>query len=192
MNGHDKVDIEIRMTRAQAREFAQGLTDDEFRARLEQSPREVLAEYGIDLPSQLIPENVSLPQGSEVEQVLYRWPEIAEAAVFGVPDPRWIEKVVAAVVLRPDSLATADDVIRVFDTQIHQRHLQHPAHRCPAIRLVQVIVEGLHGARKIQRRRYLSGGRRKFRCPTPWRRRATALAPRSVKSGAPFCSCRAQ
>ena len=70
MNGHDKVDIEIRMTRAQAREFAQGLTDDEFRARLEQSPREVLAEYGIDLPSQLIPENVSLPQGSEVEQVL--------------------------------------------------------------------------------------------------------------------------
>jgi|SRR5438552_9735318 len=70
MNGHDDVDIQVRMTRAQAREFAEGLTDDEFRGRLEQNPREVLAQYGIELPSQLIPENVSLPQGSEVEQIL--------------------------------------------------------------------------------------------------------------------------
>ena len=53
-------------------------------------------------------ENVA---SREVEQVLYRHPSIADAAVFGIPDPRWGELVCAAVVLRPDSSATADEII---------------------------------------------------------------------------------
>jgi acyl-CoA synthetase (AMP-forming)/AMP-acid ligase II len=53
-------------------------------------------------------ENVA---SREVEQVLYRHPSIADAAVFGIPDPRWGESVCAAVVLRPDSSATADEII---------------------------------------------------------------------------------
>jgi acyl-CoA synthetase (AMP-forming)/AMP-acid ligase II len=61
---------------------------------------------------------------SEVEQVLYRSPDVAEAAVFGVPDPRWIEKVVAAVVLRPGSRATPEDVI-----SFARQHLA--AYKCP-------------------------------------------------------------
>lgn len=48
---------------------------------------------------------------SEVEQVLYRSPDVQDAAVFGLPDARWIEKVVAAVVLRPGSAAKAEDLI---------------------------------------------------------------------------------
>jgi acyl-CoA synthetase (AMP-forming)/AMP-acid ligase II len=36
----------------------------------------------------------------EVENVLYRNDEVVEAAVFGVPDPKWIEALVACVVLR--------------------------------------------------------------------------------------------
>ncbi|QFZ85164.1 AMP-binding protein [Variovorax paradoxus] len=48
---------------------------------------------------------------SEVEQVLYRSPDVAEAAVFGVPDPRWIEKVAAAVVLREGSRATPESLL---------------------------------------------------------------------------------
>lgn len=48
---------------------------------------------------------------SEVEQVLYRFPEVAEISVFGVPDARWIEKVVAAVVLKPGSSATPESLI---------------------------------------------------------------------------------
>jgi acyl-CoA synthetase (AMP-forming)/AMP-acid ligase II len=51
-------------------------------------------------------ENVA---SREVEQVLYRHPAIADAAVFGVPDPRWGESVCAAVVTRQD--VTAEDVI---------------------------------------------------------------------------------
>jgi len=46
-----------------------------------------------------------------VEQVLCAHPEVAEAAVVGIPDPRWGETVHAAVVLRPDATATADDLI---------------------------------------------------------------------------------
>jgi len=53
-------------------------------------------------------ENVA---SREVEQVLYRHPSIADAAVFGVPDPRWGESVCAAVVLRPDAATTADEII---------------------------------------------------------------------------------
>ncbi|MGJ7542536.1 class I adenylate-forming enzyme family protein [Variovorax sp. LT1R16] len=48
---------------------------------------------------------------SEVEQVLHLSPDVSEAAVFGVPDPRWIEKVVAAVVLRPGATTTREELI---------------------------------------------------------------------------------
>ncbi|MEZ5260968.1 MAG: hypothetical protein R2755_04150 [Acidimicrobiales bacterium] len=37
----------------------------------------------------------------EVEAVLYEHPDVIEAAVIGVPDETWGERVVAAVVLRP-------------------------------------------------------------------------------------------
>jgi len=42
-------------------------------------------------------ENVA---SSEVERVVYQLPEIAEAAVIGLPDGKWGERVVAVVVLR--------------------------------------------------------------------------------------------
>jgi acyl-CoA synthetase (AMP-forming)/AMP-acid ligase II len=40
---------------------------------------------------------------AEVEEVLLEHPSIAEAAVFGVPDEKWGERLVAAVVLRADA-----------------------------------------------------------------------------------------
>ena len=42
-------------------------------------------------------ENVS---SREVEEVIYAHPHVAEAAVIGLPDPRWIEAVTAVVVAR--------------------------------------------------------------------------------------------
>jgi long-chain acyl-CoA synthetase len=45
--------------------------------------------------------------GGEVEQALYRHPDVMEVSVVGIPDPEWGEVVGAAVVLRhgdPDSL----------------------------------------------------------------------------------------
>jgi acyl-CoA synthetase (AMP-forming)/AMP-acid ligase II len=54
----------------------------------------------------------------EVENVLYAHPAILECAVFGLPDPHWGERVVAAVVLRPGAAATADELIAFCKARI--------------------------------------------------------------------------
>ncbi|MCR8547573.1 AMP-binding protein [Salipiger sp. P9] len=48
---------------------------------------------------------------TEVEDQLMGVSGIAEAAVFGLPDPKWVERVVAAIVPRPDCEVSADRVI---------------------------------------------------------------------------------
>jgi acyl-CoA synthetase (AMP-forming)/AMP-acid ligase II len=53
-------------------------------------------------------ENIA---GSEVERVLYEHAGVLEAAVVGRPDDRWGEVPVAFVVLRPNTEATADELI---------------------------------------------------------------------------------
>ena len=45
-----------------------------------------------------------------VEQALCTHPAVAEAAVVGVPDPRWGETVHATIVLRPAAAVTADEL----------------------------------------------------------------------------------
>ena len=47
----------------------------------------------------------------EVEEVLYRHPAVAEAAVIGVPDDLWIERVHAVVVLNEMQQATEDEIV---------------------------------------------------------------------------------
>ena len=47
---------------------------------------------------------------AEVEAALEAHPAVVEAAVFGRPDPEWGERVVAAVVLRPEVDATPEDL----------------------------------------------------------------------------------
>jgi len=47
----------------------------------------------------------------EVEAVLYEHPAICEAAVFGVPDAKWGELVMACVVLKPAVVLSVDELI---------------------------------------------------------------------------------
>jgi long-chain acyl-CoA synthetase len=47
----------------------------------------------------------------EIEEVLYQHPAVKEAAVFGLPDPYWVEKVHAVVVLNEGSSTTEQGVI---------------------------------------------------------------------------------
>lgn len=50
-------------------------------------------------------ENVA---SREVEETIYAHPDVAEVAVFGLPDAKWVEAVTAAVVARPGSDLTAE------------------------------------------------------------------------------------
>ena len=47
----------------------------------------------------------------EVEEVLYQHPAVHEAAVIGIPDPYWVEKVHAVVCLKKDASTTAEELI---------------------------------------------------------------------------------
>jgi fatty-acyl-CoA synthase len=48
---------------------------------------------------------------AEVENILYELPEIAEAAVIGVPDERWGETGMAIIALKPDAALSEQAVI---------------------------------------------------------------------------------
>jgi acyl-CoA synthetase (AMP-forming)/AMP-acid ligase II len=52
-------------------------------------------------------ENVA---AREVEEVLFTHPDILKAAVLGMPDPKWGERVTAAVVLRQGRDVSADEI----------------------------------------------------------------------------------
>jgi long-chain acyl-CoA synthetase len=47
----------------------------------------------------------------EVEAVIYQHPAVKEVAVFGIPDPKWGELVMASVVLKPGLALSADELI---------------------------------------------------------------------------------
>jgi long-chain acyl-CoA synthetase len=54
----------------------------------------------------------------EVEAVLYEHAAVREAAVFGVPDDNWGERVTAAIALKPGQTATADELIAHCRSQL--------------------------------------------------------------------------
>ena len=53
-------------------------------------------------------ENVA---SREVEEALYHLPAVSEVAVIGVPHPRWVEAVVAVVVLKAGEAASEPDIL---------------------------------------------------------------------------------
>ncbi|KRT77960.1 MAG: AMP-dependent synthetase and ligase [Armatimonadetes bacterium CSP1-3] len=55
---------------------------------------------------------------AEVEEVLYRHPAVAEAAVIGVPNERWGEVPMAIVVTRPGQSVAAEELIRFCEAKL--------------------------------------------------------------------------
>jgi len=55
---------------------------------------------------------------AEVEQVIYQLPEVAEAAVIGVPDERWGESGMAIVVVKPGCTLVPETIIEHCKTNL--------------------------------------------------------------------------
>ena len=80
--------------------------------------------YLVDRKNDMIVTGGENVYPSEVEAVLRADPEVAMAAVFGVADPVWVERVVASIVLKPGSRRSAAEILA------HAR--QHlAAYKCP-------------------------------------------------------------
>lgn len=67
--------------------------------------------YLIDRKNRMIITGGENVYPSQVESVLFGHPKIAEAAVLGVPDPKWGEAVKAVVVVRAGETLTQEEVI---------------------------------------------------------------------------------
>ena len=66
--------------------------------------------YIVDRKKDMIISGGENVYAREVEDVLLSHPAVGEVAVIGLPDPFWVEKVHAVVVLKPGAAVTADDV----------------------------------------------------------------------------------
>jgi len=51
---------------------------------------------------------------SEIEAVLYKHPDVLEAAAYGVPDEQWGERIIASVVLREGGAADGAEILDWF------------------------------------------------------------------------------
>ena len=66
-------------------------------------------------------ENVA---SREVEEMIYRLPQVSEVAVVGLPDPKWVEAVTAVVVLKDGQELTEAELIAHCTT--HMAHFKAP------------------------------------------------------------------
>jgi len=66
--------------------------------------------YIIDRAKDMIVSGGENVYSGEVESAIYELPEVKEVAVFGIPDGKWGELVAAAVVLRPGTNLSAEDL----------------------------------------------------------------------------------
>ena len=67
--------------------------------------------YIVDRKKDMIISGAENIYSAEVENALYTHPAVLEAAVIGVPDPKWGERVHAVVVLKPGHQVTPDELI---------------------------------------------------------------------------------
>jgi fatty-acyl-CoA synthase len=69
----------------------------------------------------------------EVEDAVVTHPEVAAAAVIGVPDPKWGEAVTAFVVRTPDATVTAQELIALV------RELKGPVHAPKSLEFLDAL-----------------------------------------------------
>ena len=91
--------------------------------------------YIVDRAKEMIVSGGENVYAGEVESAIYEIPEVKEAAVFGIPDEKWGELVAAAVVLRPGTTLSAEELMQYCKTRIAAykvpRHIDFMAGELP-------------------------------------------------------------
>ncbi|MGC9420137.1 MAG: acyl-CoA synthetase [Rhodovulum sp.] len=82
--------------------------------------------YVVDRKKDMIKTGGENVASREVEEAIFRHPDVAEVAVFGVPHPKWIEAVTAVVVPKAGARLSAEDMMTYCrDTLAHFKAPKH-------------------------------------------------------------------
>jgi acyl-CoA synthetase (AMP-forming)/AMP-acid ligase II len=91
--------------------------------------------YIVDRAKEMIVSGGENVYTGEVEAAIFEIPEVKEAAVFGIPDEKWGELVAAAIVLRPGTSLSAEEVQQYCKTRIASyklpRHIEFMTEELP-------------------------------------------------------------
>src|ERR1700761_9175130 len=91
--------------------------------------------YIVDRAKEMIVSGGENVYSGEVEAAIYEIPQVKEVAVFGIPDEKWGELVAAAVVLRPGSNLSAEQLKQFCKTRIASykvpRHIEFMTEELP-------------------------------------------------------------
>jgi long-chain acyl-CoA synthetase len=91
--------------------------------------------YIVDRAKEMIVSGGENVYSGEVEAAIYEIPEVKEAAVFGIPDEKWGELVAAAVVRRPGTNLSAEELKQYCKTRIASykvpRHIEFMTEELP-------------------------------------------------------------
>ncbi|WP_158970702.1 acyl-CoA synthetase [Chachezhania sediminis] len=82
--------------------------------------------YVVDRKKDMIKTGGENVASREVEETIFRHPDVAEVAVFGIPHPRWIEAVTAVVVPKAGAKVTVDDLVAHCRDEL--AHFKVPKH----------------------------------------------------------------
>ena len=89
----------------------------------------------VDRAKEMIVSGGENVYSGEVEAAIYEIPEVREAAVFGIPDEKWGELVAAAVVLKPGTNLSAEELKQYCKTRIASykvpRHIEFMTEELP-------------------------------------------------------------
>ena len=91
----------------------------------------------------------------DIEEVLVRHPEVTEAAVFGVPDEKWGEAPVAAVLLRDGAATDAQDLVAWTNERVGAKY-----QRLSGLVILDAFPRNVAGKtlKREIRKRYLENG----------------------------------